>query len=325
MGILAPYGARRFGALGEDRMALDTNVARETGSVMGLEANFVDVDGIRTRYYEVGQQNEDVLLLIHGFFFDHKVSANTWMFNLAGLGQRYHVFAPDKMGHGLSDNPKSFEEYTQHHLVQHMWAFMQKVGIQKAAVFGQSNGAYTAARLALEHPDACWALILSDTGTLGPEVGNMAERRAELYKDIPTDNPREGLRYRWEQLGYTRGDVTDEYLDAALYMESTALGQAMIADVKNGAMEANRRRFPGDKEETLRWMGEGRLTMPVLITWGANDPSAILPIGHQLFELVSQKSDRVQMHIFNHVGHFHFREIPDEWNDVVMTFLAHSK
>src|SRR4051794_33584404 len=103
-----------------DIMAISSEQARETGAVLGFEPKFVDVDGIRTRYYEVGEQNQEVILLIHGFFFDHKVSANTWMFNLAGLGQRYHVYAADKMGHGLSDNPKSLDEYTQHHLVQHM-------------------------------------------------------------------------------------------------------------------------------------------------------------------------------------------------------------
>ena len=43
------------------------------------------------------------------------------------------------------------------------------------------------------------------------------------------------------------------------------------------------------------------------------------------FDLIREHSDRVEMHIFNHVGHFHFREIPDEWNQVVMTFLGSCK
>ena len=61
--------------------------------------------------------------------------------------------------------------------------------------------------------------------------------------------------------------------------------------------------------------------MPVLITWGANDPSAILPIGIMLFEMISEKTKRVQMHIFNNVSHFHYREIPEQWNQVVMNFI----
>jgi pimeloyl-ACP methyl ester carboxylesterase len=61
--------------------------------------------------------------------------------------------------------------------------------------------------------------------------------------------------------------------------------------------------------------------MPVLITWGANDPSAILPIGIKLFEMIRAKTKHVEMHIFNNVAHFHYREIPDQWNRVVMNFI----
>ena len=189
-------------------------------------------------------------------------------------------------------------------------------------IHGQSNGAYTAARLALEHPEACASLILSDTGTLGPKW-KQAERREELYKDIPSDH-REALKYRWEQLGYRKGDVTDEYLDAALFMEASPLGQAMAEDLKKGALEANRGRFKDDKEETLRWIGEGRLTMPVLITWGANDPSAILPIGLQLFDLCRQMRTRWRCTSSTTSGtstSARFRM----WSDVVMNFWAHNR
>ena len=243
---------------------------------------------------------------------------------IAGVHLYGPFFAADKLGCGMTDNPKSIENYTQHDCVQHMWAFMQKMGITRCHIAGQSNGAYTAARLALEHPDVCRSLIISDSATLGPAVGNIAERREQMYVNRPTD-PREGLRFRWEALGYTKGDVTDDYLDAALFMNSQPKARKTEEDLKNGGSEASRKRFAVDKEETHRWIQEGRLTFPILITWGANDPSAILPIGQETFEMIRQTSDRVQMHVFNHVGHFHFREIPDEWNDVVMTFLAHCK
>jgi len=62
--------------------------------------------------------------------------------------------------------------------------------------------------------------------------------------------------------------------------------------------EANANRFPRDKAETHQWIREGRLTMPVLLTWGANDPSAILTIGIKLFEMISEKTKRAEMHIF---------------------------
>ncbi len=80
-------------------------------------------------------------------------------------------------------------------------------------------------------------------------------------------------------------------------------------------------RFKRDKEETDQWIRAGRLTMPVLVTWGASDPSAILPVGISLFEIICDKTRRAQMHIFNNVAHFHYREIPEEWNRVVLNFI----
>ena len=52
-----------------------------------------------------------------------------------------------------------------------------------------------------------------------------------------------------------------------------------------------------------------------------NVPSAILPIGLNLFEMIRAKTKRAEMHIFNNVAHFHYREIPDDWNQVVMNFI----
>jgi len=37
--------------------------------------------------------------------------------------------------------------------------------------------------------------------------------------------------------------------------------------------------------------------------------------------MISEKTKRVEMHIFNNVAHFHYREIPEAWNQVVMNFI----
>ena len=293
---------------------------REDASIMGFEAKWADVDGINTRYYEVGEQNEEVMVLVHGALFDGIVSANTWTRNLNGLSKKYHVFAMDKLGSGLTDNPKSIEEYTQHHIVQHLHRFIEVMGIKQFHMAGQSNGGYTVARLVLEHPEMCKSLIISDSGTLGPPVGDMQERRRVMYENMPTDS-REALIERWSRLDYTTDDLTDEYLDTALYLGDTAKAQQTQADLAAGGAEANRSRFSTDKQQTLEWIEEGRLTMPVLVTWGFNDPSAIVEVGHALFQMISKSTDKAEMHIFNHAGHFHFRERPDDWNRVVMDFI----
>ena len=83
-------------------MTTVTDTMQSTASVVH-QAKFIDVKGIRTRYYELG--SGEPMLLIHGATFSGQGSANTWTLNLAGLSQNFHVFAPDRLGNGMTDNP----------------------------------------------------------------------------------------------------------------------------------------------------------------------------------------------------------------------------
>jgi pimeloyl-ACP methyl ester carboxylesterase len=75
-------------------------------------------------------------------------------------------------------------------------------------------------------------------------------------------------------------------------------------------------------EEMRGWMKEGRLQTPTLLYWGRNDPSAILQVGLQLFDLIAEKNPRVRMFIVNNAGHFHYREHPEEFSRNVANFIA---
>src|SRR6266550_7345545 len=49
----------------------------QSGSIGGYEAKFIDVNGARTRYYDVG--SGEVILLVHGARPSGTSSANTWV------------------------------------------------------------------------------------------------------------------------------------------------------------------------------------------------------------------------------------------------------
>ncbi len=295
----------------------------ESGSV-NFQAKFVEVDGIRTRYYEEGRG--EALVLVHGSFFSPWGSANTWTLNIGGLSKKYRVLAADKLGSGMTDNPNTLEDYTQYAIVGHMYRFMELMGVKEFHVVGQSNGGYTAARLALEHPELCKSLVLVDSATLGPVVGEISERRSELFANAPKDL-KAYIRFHWGKLSVDRANITDEYVEAGYYMATRPKAQQMLKDLGSSGLEAsgrsqaNAKRFRQDKEQTHQWIREGRLTMPVLITWGASDPSAILSVGSQLYDMIRAKTKKAEMHIFNNVSHFHYREIPDVWNRVVLNFI----
>ena len=71
--------------------------------------------------------------------------------------------------------------------------------------------------------------------------------------------------------------------------------------------------------DTLLSRGLGR---PNLLIWGANDPTATLDQGFCLFEMLSEKEKRSDMHIFNQAGHFTFREHPEAFNRLIVDFVS---
>jgi pimeloyl-ACP methyl ester carboxylesterase len=296
----------------------------ESGSII-YQAKLIDVNGIRTRYYAEGQG--EVMLMIHGSRFSPWGSANTWTRNIGGLAKHFRILAPDKLCSGMTDNPKSLDDFTQHAVVQHIYQFIQTLGVKSFHVVGQSNGGYTAARLALEHADMCKSLVIVDSATLGPPAGDMAERRHKLFANGPKEL-REYIRFHWGKLSVNSDNITDDYLDAAVFMANTSKAKETLRLLSTDGREdegvnpeANARTFPRDKAETHKWIDEGRLAMPVLITWGADDPSAVLPIGLNLFNMIRANNKKTEMHIFTNVAHFHYREIPEAWNQVVMNFI----
>ena len=79
--------------------------AKTDASIDGLTAKFVDVGGIRTRYYDYGQG--EPIVMLHG---GSRSGANVFSRNIPGLAKRFRVLAMDRLGSGLTDNPKTAAE-----------------------------------------------------------------------------------------------------------------------------------------------------------------------------------------------------------------------
>ena len=285
------------------------------GAIGGLEAKFMDVNGIRTRYYEYG--SGEPLLLVHGSRPAGTSSANTWAPVIRGLAQRYHVVAPDRRGHGMTDEPTA--DYSPHSEVAHLHDFLRAMKFDRITAIGQSTGAYHVARIAMEKPATVKALVVVDSATLSPPVGNLGERRAELFKDRPQSTG-ERFRYDMRQLSFNKEHVTDEFVAAAAWMADQPGGRKTDAAMHGQVAARYEEQIRQGAEEIRNWMKSGQYQIPTLLYWGKNDPSALLATGLALFDMVSEQNRRTRMLIVNKAGHFHFREYPDEW---VGNFVAH--
>ena len=63
-----------------------------------------------------------------------------------------------------------------------------------------------------------------------------------------------------------------------------------------------------------------RIDVPTLLIWGANDRSAPLPKGLELFERIALKTPESELHLLNGAGHYTFRDQYEAFNQVVRDF-----
>jgi len=292
--------------------------ASEDGAVAGLKPKFVDINGVRTRYYEAGAG--EPMILVHGEGFSGHSSANVWSKNFAGLGRRFHVFAADKLASGMTGNPLDDKDYNIQGEVEHAYQFIKAMRFDKIHLVGQSRGGGLAFFLAVAHPEIVKTLVLIDTLTAAPEG---TTTRQETIGKCPKEPDWVEWKCRLQAISF-KPDVAfdDEYFESGRYMAELPKSRETVAKMKAGAGEPLRSQFNAWKKSVHeRIMAEPVLAMPTLLYWGRNDPSAVLARGHDLYDVMAQQNPKVRMITVNKAGHFHFREYPDEFNYNITGFI----
>ena len=62
------------------------------------------------------------------------------MKNIPGLAKHFHVFALDRLGSGMTDNPKTDKDYNIHAEMDHIVQFIQTLKLGKVNLIGHSHG-----------------------------------------------------------------------------------------------------------------------------------------------------------------------------------------
>lgn len=284
------------------------------------DARFVDVDGLKTRYFEKGEG--EPLVLFHGGHFgssDNVDSADNWDLNWDGFAESFHVYAVDKLGQGYTDNPRSDEEYTMASVVKHAYGFIRRMGLDHVNIVGHSRGGFLVTRLTLEHPELVKTLTIVDSGTTAP---GEVKRGTLLARPPEPLLGKESLRWVTERFSAAPTHVTDTWVDARYAIGQLPKYQEAVAKMKTLNQAQFLPRLAEQKAETLAWIQQGRLTTPTLLVWGRNDPSAVLENGLALYDLVAGSTQRAQMRIFNRAGHYAYREHPCDFVETVRSFIS---
>lgn len=280
---------------------------------------YIDVDGIRTRYFEKGEG--EPLILMHGSNFGADLSADcsaNFSRNFEGLSHRCRVLALDRLGQGYTDIPKRVEDYTMDGVVAHVAAFIRTLGLRDVHLLGHSRGGYVSCRTTLVHPDLIKTCIIVDSGSLAP---GPADATAKVMAGVP--EPRLGKEaQRWVLQRYSFGydHIDDEWLDVLTAVAATPQYKKALAIMENGAPFMAH--MAKQKPETHAWLRDKGIGKPTLMIWGKNDPTAKLEYGHELYQMIASRERKAQMHIFNEFGHFTYREHPAAFNEVLFGWMA---
>jgi 4,5:9,10-diseco-3-hydroxy-5,9,17-trioxoandrosta-1(10),2-diene-4-oate hydrolase len=227
------------------------------------------------------------------------------------LAQQFHVLAVDQPGYGFSDKHTEHEQYNRYSATALLNLF-DHLGIERAALVGNSLGGGTAVRFALDNPKRAGRLVLMGPG--GLSVNLFAPDPTEgvkLLGKFAVDPTRENMAKFLRIMVYDQKLITEELIDERFAIASRPESLA--------ATKAMGKSFAGaDFELGMMWRDVYKLRQPVLLIWGRED--RVNPIDGALVAL--KQIARVQLHVFGQCGHWAQLEKFDEFNKLTTDFLT---
>ncbi|GAB1545481.1 alpha/beta fold hydrolase [Scytonema sp. NUACC21] len=270
---------------------------------------YISVDGIKTRYWQVGEQGTP-LVLIHGA----GGAIDYWYKNVFALAKQHRVYALDLVGSGKSDKPA--RTYTYDDLSRFTISFMNAVGIPQASLIGASAGGAIALKLTLAFPERVNKLILVGSAGLGKKVAFTA--RLTSIPGIGEALNRPSLataRFFIRQCAYNPEPfLNDEFINLVYRNLSLEVLQFQLRTFRTTSS------FWGINSEFLRSIVErlSEIQVPTLVIWGKQDK--LIPVAYA--SIAAQNIAFAKLQLFERCGHWCYLEYPDEFNQSVIEFLS---
>jgi len=269
-----------------------------------LEARYETMGGHRIRYVRAGAG--PAVVLVHGF----GSSLYTWKDVIPALAAGHDVVALDLPGFGQSDQPAdlSFEDFPRAVL-----GLMDRLGIERAALVGNSMGGATVAVVAAERPERVDAVVLIDAAgfNLGsserPGTVSLAMSRAgTLLARLPGKRlvVEASLRQVFHDPSHVTPERVSEYLAAARRPGTIPAIRSLGASL-------------GDRQAVVA-RSLPRIQAPTLVLWGDDDRWIPLSDADRFLTAVPG-SHKV---VIPDCGHVPQEEKPEAVTRLLLEFLA---
>ena len=267
----------------------------------------IRIDDREATYVDCGEG--PALVLIHGL----GASWQSWLEQVPEFCQDHRVVAMDLPGFGCSDMPSediSIEYYAN-------WTFrlLDELGIESAAVVGNSMGGFIAAEMAIRRPERVQRLAVVSAAVFWQtyrraqplvQLARMSDAIVARALTRVTDDIATRPRLRAWALA-TAGfryphliskELAHEMVRSARRTDGFLPGLEAIAD------------FPLEEELP-------KISCPALIVWGAHDTLVPVKDAKRMEELIPD----ARRTVFERTGHVAMLERPERFNQLLREFL----
>lgn len=267
-------------------------------------SRFADLDPYRIHYYEAGEGHPIVLL--HG----SGPGATGWSNfkdNIGPLAETNRVLAVDMPGWGQSDTQT--DEGGRDHPAN-LVALLDHLGIEKAALVGNSMGGMTSVMTTIRFPERVSHLVTMGSPAPGPDI-------------FAPDGVSEGLKVLLAAYEDPSPDLIKKLVqvmcfDDALATDELAKLRSEAALARPDHLEGWKQTFPQLMSTYQTFVGRlGEITVPTMAVHGRDD--RVVPFEGSL-RLVRQVGNS-RMLLLNRCGHWAMIEHPQEFNRAVRNFV----
>lgn len=270
-------------------------------------SEFVDVAGLSLHLRDEGPRDDPMpIVLLHGT----SSSLHTWDGWARALSAQRRVIRFDLPGFGLT-GPTLDGNYTIENYSRVLLALLDRLGIERADLAGNSFGGYVAWVTALNHPDRVNRLVLVDSAGYAFEpksipLGFRLARIPALSWLVENVTPRRVIESSLRNVYGHPERVTPELVD--LYFDL-----ATRAGNRRALIERFRQSVPGKYADRV-----SGIRAPTLILWGGRDQLIPPELGRRF----SREIPGSQLVIFADLGHVPQEEDPRATVTAAWSFLG---
>ena len=294
--------------------------ALEPGSI---RHDYAQVGELRLHYAECGAENDQLVILLHGFpeFW------YSWRHQMPVLGAHYHVVAPDMRGFNLSDKPARVSDYRIECLVGDVIGLIKHFGKSKAVIIAHDWGAGVAWAVAQKHSEVVDRLAALQVPLPAAWRENMtfAQLRRSWYMfffQLPrlpewwaSARNFKRMDEMYRKTSVRPGAFSDE--DIKAYKEAMRQPRALTSALNYYRANVLRSLFRGGVETPNE--PDGRIRVPTLFIYGEQDVAVIPSTVKNLGAFIDAPYRELRI---PDSGHWVQNEAVAEVNTALLEFLS---